>query len=96
MILIQVPSSVQWHISKHAGQRDKSAVIAFSPVNEVILAFILALQVTGDGGDPTQHTDEEGLVDQFVALWIDQVELERQAASLLPLLVAILQQACKT
>lgn len=68
----------------------------FSPLNEVTLAFTLTLQVTGDGGDPTQHTDEEGLVDQFVALWIDQVELERQAASLLPLLVAVLQQACKT
>jgi len=54
------------------------------------------LQVTEDGGNPTKHTDEEGLVDQFVALWIDQVELERQAASLLPFLMAVLQQTCKT
>lgn len=48
------------------------------------------------GGNPTEHTDEEGLVDQFVALRIEQVELERQASSFLPLLVAVLQQACKT
>lgn len=43
------------------------------------------------GGNPTEHTDEEGLVDQFVALRIEQVELERQASSFLPLLVAVLQ-----
>lgn len=57
--------------------------------------FILVLQVIEDGGNPTEHTDEEGLVDQFVAFWIDQVKLEKQAASLLPFLVAVLQQACK-
>ena len=44
-------------------------------------------------GRPTEHADEEGLVDQFVALRVDQVELEEQAAALLPLLVAVLQQA---
>lgn len=45
------------------------------------------------GGSVTQHADEEGLVDQFVALRVDQVELERQAASFLPLLMAVVQQA---
>lgn len=53
-------------------------------------------QVTEDAGTPTEHTDEERLVDQLVALWVDQVELERQAASLLPFFMAVLQQACKT
>lgn len=47
------------------------------------------------GGKPTEHADEEGLVDQFVAFWIDQVKLEKQTASLLPLVVAVLQQTCK-
>lgn len=47
-------------------------------------------------GKSTEHADEEGLVDQFVALWIDEVELEGQAAPLLPLLMAVLQQTCKT
>lgn len=45
---------------------------------------------------PTEHADEEGLVDQLVALWIDHVELEGQAASFLSSLVAELQQACET
>lgn len=52
-------------------------------------------QATEDGENPTQHTDEERLVDQLVALWVDQVELERQAAPLLPFFMAVLQQACK-
>lgn len=43
------------------------------------------------GGNPTQHADEKGLVNQFVALRVHQVELERQAASLLPFLMAVLQ-----
>lgn len=47
----------------------------------------------GGGRTVTQHADEEGLVDQFVALRVHQVELERQAAALLPLLVAVVQQA---
>lgn len=55
------------------------------------------MQSTEDGGgNPTEHTDEEGLVNQLVALRINQVELEEQAASLLPFLVAVLQQACTT
>lgn len=59
-------------------------------------AFIWVQQVTEDGGNPTEHTDEVGLIDQFVALRIDQVELERQAAPSLPFFMAVLQQACKT
>lgn len=58
--------------------------------------FIFVLQVTEDGGNPTEHTDEEGLVDEFVAFWIDQVKFEKQAASLLPFLVAVLHKAYKT
>lgn len=57
--------------------------------------FIFVMKVTEDGGNPTKHTDEEGLVDQFVAFWIDQVKLEKQAPSLLPLLMAVLQKTCK-
>jgi len=47
----------------------------------------------GGGAGPTEHADEEGLIDQLVALRVDQVELEGQAAPLLPFLVAVLQQA---
>lgn len=47
-----------------------------------------------DGGKPTQHADEEGLVNQLVALRVQQVELEGQAASLLPLFMAVVQQTC--
>lgn len=43
----------------------------------------------------TQHADEEGLVNQLVALRVHQVELERQAAPLLSLLMAVVQQACR-
>lgn len=46
------------------------------------------------GGKPTQHADEEGLVNQLVALRVQQVELEGEAASLLPLLMAVVQQTC--
>lgn len=57
------------------------------------------LSAAGNGrmrANVTQHADEEGLVDQFVALRIQQVELEGQAASLLPFLMAVVQQACRT
>lgn len=57
--------------------------------------FIFVLKVTADGGNPTEHTDEEGLVDQFVAFWIDQVKLEKQAPPLLPFLMAVLQKTWK-
>lgn len=55
--------------------------------------FSFRLQVEEYGGNLTQNADEEGLVDQFAALRIDQVELERQDPSFLPFLMAVLQQA---
>lgn len=56
------------------------------------MSFVRAPEAPEDGGKPTQHTDEKGLVNQLVALRVDQVELEGQAASRLPLFMAVLQQ----
>lgn len=42
---------------------------------------------------PTKNSDEERLIDQFVALWIFKVEFEGEAAPILSFFMDILQKA---
>lgn len=69
----------------------EATAVVFGPF--FFFFFASMVLVTEEGGKRTENTDEEGLVDQFVALRIHQVELERQAASLLSFLMSELQEA---